>query len=269
MTYIRAKRSLIKIPWRDLWLFRELFQALAVKEIKVKYKQTAIGVLWAVLQPLLQMVVFSFFFGKLANIPSDFAPYPLFSYSGLVLWNLFTSTLNTTSTSMVSHAQLITKVYFPRMIVPVASSMVSYVDYLIAWVVLGWLFVIFKFAPAWTFVFSPIVGIATLLLANGIGFFLAAINVQFRDVRHALPFFIQLLLFVSPVIYPVSVAGKFEWLVKLNPMTGYLQLHRALILDNQFVDISNVIYSLVITVVVFALGLVYFNWQQRKFADII
>lgn len=269
VTIISAKKNLFKIPWDELWLFRELFQTLAWKDVKVKYKQTAIGVLWAIIQPLLQMIVFSFFFGKLAKIPSDHVPYPLFSYSGLVLWNMFSSILSSTSTSMVSNSHLVTKVYFPRIILPIATSIVFYIDYLISWIVLGLLFTIFNYPPVWTAIFSPFVGILVLMLANGIGFFLTSLNVQFRDIQYALPFFIQILVFVSPVIYPVSVAGRFEWIVNANPMSGYLELHRALILGHQSIDVPAMLYSILATIVIFMSGLYYFNWQQRKFADII
>lgn len=268
-TIIKANSSLWQINWQELWQFRELFQTLAWRDIKVKYKQTIVGIVWAILQPVVQMIVFSFFFGKLASIPSDGVPYPLFSFSGLTLWTMFVGALSNSSNSMVSSAHLISKVYFPRLIVPVSSTLVIYIDYLISWTVLGVLFVFFGYMPAWTIPFSPLVALGPLVLANGLGFFLSAINVQFRDVRIALPFFIQLLIFVSPVIYPVSVAGQFAWVVNLNPMSGYLELHRSLILGHQGFDPLAVVYSIVATIAIFFAGLFYFNWQQRKFADII
>lgn len=268
-TVIQADAPIWKINWNELWQFKELFQTLAWRDIKVKYKQTFIGVIWAILQPIVQMVVFSFFFGKLANIPSDNVPYPLFSFSGLILWTMFTSALTTSSNSLVGSANLISKVYFPRIVVPVATTIVTYIDYLIAWTVLGLLFVVFQYMPVWTIILSPIVALGPLILANGIGFFLSAINVRFRDIRYALPFFVQLLIFISPVIYPVSVAGQFEWVVKLNPMSGYLELHRSLILGHQSVDPWAVAYSVTVSLVILFLGFYYFNWQQRKFADII
>lgn len=269
ITTIKASSSIWHIHWRELWQFRELFQTLAWRDIKVKYKQTVVGIAWAIAQPFTQMIIFSFFFGKLANMPSDNVPYPLFSFSGLILWTMFTTALSNASNSMVGSAHLIAKVYFPRLIVPIASTLTAYLDYLIAWVMLWLLFAVFRFVPSWTIVFSPFLALGPLLLANGLGFFLSAINVQYRDVRYALPFFIQLLIFVSPVIYPVSVAGQFAWVVKLNPMSGYLELHRSLILGHQNIDLAAVAYSLLATILALLFGLYYFNWQQRKFADII
>lgn len=269
ITTIKASSSIWHIHWRELWQFRELFQTLAWRDIKVKYKQTVVGIAWAIAQPFTQMIIFSFFFGKLANMPSDNVPYPLFSFSGLILWTMFTTALSNASNSMVNSAHLIAKVYFPRLIVPIASTLTAYLDYLIAWVMLWLLFAVFRFVPSWTIVFSPFLALGPLLLANGLGFFLSAINVQYRDVRYALPFFIQLLIFVSPVIYPVSVAGQFAWVVKLNPMSGYLELHRSLILGHQNIDLAAVAYSLLATILALLFGLYYFNWQQRKFADII
>lgn len=269
ITIIKASSSIWHIHWRELWQFRELFQTLAWRDIKVKYKQTVVGIAWAIAQPFTQMIIFSFFFGKLANMPSDNVPYPLFSFSGLILWTMFTTALSSASNSMVGSAHLIAKVYFPRLIVPIASTLTTYLDYLIAWVMLWLLFAVFRFVPSWAIVFSPFLALGPLLLANGLGFFLSAINVQYRDVRYALPFFIQLLIFVSPVIYPVSVAGQFAWVVKLNPMSGYLELHRSLILGHQSIDLAAVAYSLLATILALLFGLYYFNWQQRKFADII
>lgn len=268
-TTISASKRFWQIDWKELWQFRELFQTLAWRDIKVKYKQTVVGVAWAILQPVVQMIVFSFFFGKLAQIPSDGVPYPLFSFSGLVLWTMFTGALTSSSNSMISSSHLISKVYFPRLIVPIASTLVTYVDYLFSWTVLIALFVLFGYMPPWSIPLSPLIALGPLVLANGLGFFLSAINVQFRDVRIALPFFIQLLIFVSPVIYPVSVAGQFQWLVSLNPMSGFLELHRALILGHQSVDPLAIAYSVLTTIGLFFAGLYYFNWQQRKFADII
>lgn len=269
ITIIKASTSFWQLNLSEIWQFRELFQTLVWRDIKVKYKQTIIGIIWAIVQPFTQMVVFSFFFGKLANMPSDNVPYPLFSFSGLILWTMFTSSLSNSSNSMLNSSHLISKVYFPRLIVPIASTLITYIDYLIAWIVIWCIFIVYKFIPPWTIILSPVLAIGPLMLANGLGFFLSAINVQFRDVRYVLPFFLQLLIFVSPVIYPASVAGQFQWIVALNPMTGYLELHRSLILGHQSITFFPVIYSLTTTLMIFFLGVTYFNRQQRKFSDII
>ena len=268
-TVIRPFDNLLHVDLRELWENRELFSTLMFRDIKLKYKQTAVGILWAVMQPFTQMIVFSFFFGKLAKIPSDNVPYPLFSFSGLILWTMFATALTNASNSMINSTHLITKVYFPRLIIPTASTLVAYLDYVIAWLVLGILFMIYNWQINWFMILSPLVAFLVLIFSNGLGMILAAINVTFRDVRFVLPFVIQMLLFISPVIYPVSVAGQFEWFVKLNPMSGYLELHRALILGHQNISLMSIFYSIAVTIVSLLIGIIYFNWQQRKFVDII
>jgi lipopolysaccharide transport system permease protein len=268
-TEIKPESKLSFFDAKEVYQYRELFLTLALRDIKVKYKQTVIGALWAIIQPLTTMIIFSFFFGKIAQIPSDGVPYPVFSYSGLLLWMFFANSLSAASQSMISSSNLISKVYFPRLIVPIASTLSNVVDYFIASIILFFLMLFFNLTPSLGIVLTPLVLFLTWMLANGIGFFLTAVNVKYRDVRYAVPFFIQLLIYVTPVIYPISVAGQFKWLVSLNPMSGLIEAHRALILGNQAVNIEMLLVSALITIVIFIFGLYYFKSVERYFADII
>jgi lipopolysaccharide transport system permease protein len=269
ITKISAEQPWWSVEAKEVFQFRELFGVFALRDIKVKYKQTVIGALWAILQPFSTMIIFSFFFGKIAEIDVGDIPYPLFSYAGVTIWTMFTTALTQSSNSLVSNSHLISKVYFPRLIIPIASTIVAFIDYLIALSVMGLIMMYFKFIPPLTVVLVPFVALGALLLANGIGFFLSALNVQFRDVRYALPFFIQLLIFVSPVIYPASLGGQYQWLVEVNPMTGYLEAHRSLLLGHQPFDFDSLAYSIIATIAIFMSGYFYFSHAQRKFADLI
>lgn len=269
ITTISSRASWWKTNLKEVWAYKELFWVFSIRDIKVRYKQTVVGVLWAILQPLVTMIIFSFFFGKIASIDVGTVPYPLFSYAGLTMWIMFTNALSQSSQSLIGNRNLISKVYFPRIIIPIASTIVSFVDYLLALSILGFIMAYFQFVPPIYAVLAPVTGLGALLLANGIGFFLSAINVRFRDVRYALPFFIQLLIFISPVIYPAELGGNYQWIVQANPMTGYLEMHRSLLLGNQSLDWSSLTYSFLITLVFFLSGYLYFLYVQRKFADII
>lgn len=252
----------------ELIAYRELFLTFVERDLRVRYKQTVVGGVWAVMQPVLTMVVFSFFFGRLANIPSDGVPYPVFSYAGLTLWTYFTNAISSASVSLVSNSQLLTKVYFPRLIIPLASTLTGVVDYAIASAVLVLMLWYFEISPSALIVLLPVVVGLTWLLATGMGLWLSAINVKYRDVRHAMPFFLQLLIFVSPVIYPSSVAERFKFVLFLNPMTGLLGVHRAMILNTPL-SYGELAASVFWTVVIFVSGLFYFKKIERQFADIV
>ena len=267
-------KILSNTPWwkmnlKELFNYRELFWALAIRDIRVRYKQTVIGGAWAILQPFLTMIVFSFFFGKIAKIPSDGIPYPIFSYSGLLLWMFFTNTISNVSVSMIGNTALITKVYFPRIIIPLSSTIITAVDYIFASLVMFVMLTYYQIPILPRLILVPLVVLMTWFLASGIGLFLAAINVRYRDIRYALPFFIQLMVFVTPVIYPASVSGKYNWIIMLNPMSGLIEAHRALILGHQMINLSMLGVSLIFTLVIFILGIVYFRKVERYFADII
>lgn len=268
ITIIKPSKKLSFVDFKEMWEYRELLLTFSLRDIKIRYKQTLIGGTWAIMQPFAQMVIFSFFFGKLAKIPSDGIPYPIFSYAGLLLWTFFSNCLSATSNSMVASAAIIKKVYFPRLITPIASTLVYVVDYLIAFTVLLGLMSFYKFSVTISFLLLPLVLFFTWLLALGMGFFLSAVNVKYRDVGLALPFFIQLFMYITPVIYPSSVAGQFQWIVDLNPMSGFIEAHRALILGLPF-DIHRMIIPFGFMVVFLILGMFYFRKTEREFVDII
>lgn len=254
---------------REIWNYRELFLTFVIRDLKIRYRQTIIGGLWAVIQPLTTMVIFSFFFGYLAKISGDGMPYPVFSYSGLVLWIYFANTLSATSSSIVGSSALFTKVYFPRIIAPLAAGITGMVDYAISLVILFAMMAYYQIVPPLMVLTLPFVLLTTWLLATGIGLWVGSINVKYRDVGYIMPFFIQLFMYVTPVIYPVSIAPNFKDLLSLNPMTGIVETHRALILGIRNINYFSIIYSVLITLFIFISGAIYFRSVERKFADIV
>ena len=267
---IEPKKGWIPIDLRELFLFRELLFFLAWRDIKLRYKQTALGASWAILQPLFTMVVFTIFFGKLAKMPSDGVPYPIFSYSGLLLWTFFANAIASGSTSMISDANLISKVYLPRIILPTSATIFGLVDYAIAFMILGLMMVYYNFTMGITILILPLILFMTWMLAAGVSYWLSALNVKYRDIRYILPFFIQLWLFASPVIYPSSLAsGKYGWLLTLNPMSGLVEAHRSAILGHLELNFMSLGISIALIFIVFLSGLMYFKRVERYFADII
>jgi lipopolysaccharide transport system permease protein len=269
VTVIQPKSNILAINFKELYRYRELFRALAQRDFKTRYKQTVIGGLWAILQPFMTMIVFSFFFGKIAQIPSDGVPYPVFSYSGLLLWTFFSNCMSSSANSLLGNSGLISKVYFPRLLLPFVSTFVSFIDYLIAGTIVFGLMIYFHILPPITILFIPIIVFLTWMLACSIGLWLSALTVKFRDIRFIIPFFMQLLLFATPVIYPASVAGKFKWIVSLNPMTGLIEAHRALILGHQAINYGMIGISIIMIILIFITGLIYFRSVEHYFADII
>lgn len=254
---------------KEIWMYRELFQTFVVRDLKVRYRQTVLGGLWALLQPLTTMVIFSFFFGYLAKIPGNGVPYPVFSYSGLVLWIYFANALSTTSASILNSSGLYTKVYFPRIIAPLSAGITGMVDYMIALTILAGLMVYYQISPSIYILFLPFILLLTWILATGIGLWIGSINVRYRDVGYVLPFFIQIFMYVTPVIYPVSIAPNFAKYLIMNPMTGIIEAHRAVILNSGAFDFNAILISAVITLVIFISGAVFFKSVERKFADLI
>jgi len=254
---------------REVWNYRELLFTFVKRDLTVRYRQTIIGGIWAIIQPLTTMVIFSFFFGYLAQISGDGVPYPVFSYSGLVLWIYFANALSAASGSVVGAAGLFTKVYFPRLIVPLAASMTGIVDYFIALLILFGLMAYYHILPPLIIFFLPLLVLLTWFLATGIGFWLSAVNVKYRDVGFIMPFFIQLMMYMTPVIYPVSIAPNFKHILALNPMTGIIETHRALLLGVKEINYTALVFSITITAIIFITGAVYFRSVERKFADIV
>lgn len=269
-TVIQPSKGWRHIDFKELWHYRELLYFFTWRDIKVRYKQTAIGVLWAILQPFLTMVVFSVFFGKFAKIPSEGIPYPIFVYAGLLPWTLFSQSLSRSAESVVSNGHLIKKIYFPRLITPLAASASALVDFAISFVILFFMMVFYKisFSLAW---FSlPILVLMTYACSVGIGFWLSAINVMYRDVRYVIPFVIQLGLFLTPVIYPVSILPeKFAWLIYLNPMAGLIETYRALLLGYKSVPVLGLTISFSITILFFISGIFFFRRMETMFADVV
>lgn len=269
LTHIAPTHGLRLLNFSELWQYRELFWAFVIRDLKVRYKQTLIGGLWAILQPLSTMVVFSIFFGTIANISSEGVPYPIFSYAGLILWTYFTTSLTASSNSMVGASSLITKVYFPRIIIPLSATLTGLVDYAVSSLVLALLLIYYSIIPPLSIAFLPLLIILTWILVSGIGLFLSALNVKYHDVKYVVPFFIQLMLFFTPVIYPISIAPNYKHLLLLNPMTGIIEFHRGIILGNVALNWVGLGISALITLIIFVGGALYFRSVEKYFADII
>lgn len=256
---------------REIWGHRELFYFFAWRDFKVRYKQTAIGAGWAIFQPLLLMVVFTLFFNKVAGISSPSGHYPIFAYSGLLFWNFFGSAVTTASNSLVGNQAVVTKVYFPRLIAPLAATILPFIDFVCAATVFIALMVYYRVAPGLggLLLVVPMLFV-TWLAAAGIGTWLASVNVKYRDVRQILPFFIQALMFVTPVIYALSfVPNRFREFVYLNPMAGVITAMRAELVHQGTVAWSGVAISAGVAAVLFVLGVLYFEWTESRIADII
>lgn len=270
LTVIRPKKAFSLKEIKELWIFRELFYFFSWRDLKVRYKQTAIGIFWAILQPFVTMIVFSIFFGRLADIPSDGVPYPIFVYVGLLFWQFFSGALSETSNSLIGNQSIITKVYFPRLILPVSSVVTKFIDFLLAAVILVFMMIYYGYTPYIGGLFIlPLLLLITFMVSTGAGLFLAALNVKYRDVRYALPFFIQILLFITPVIYPASIAGKYSWILALNPMTGIVQTARAALLGTTPINWMLLGISAIASAIILTIGLAYFKKVERYFADII
>lgn len=270
ITVIRPKKILSLNDLKEIWQYRELLFFFTWRDLKVRYKQTAVGVLWAVFQPFMTMVVFSVFFGGLLKTPSDGVPYPIFVYTGLLFWQFFSGALSETSMVLISNQAIITKVYFPRLVLPLSSVMTKFVDFAVAAVILLGMMLYYGFTPHLVSILVvPLLLIIAFMAAVGGGLFLAAVNVKYRDIRFILPFFIQMLLFLTPVIYPASIAGKYSWLLAFNPMMGVIQNARAALLGTAPINWSLIGISFTACAVLLVIGIVYFKKVERYFADII
>jgi homopolymeric O-antigen transport system permease protein len=267
----RVLKDYAKISmFRELWDYRELFYFLAWRDVKVRYKQTVLGVLWAIIQPLFTMVIFTVVFGQIANISSEGVPRPVFYFSALLPWIYFSSTLANAGMSLVSNSGLLTKIYFPRIILPAAAALVPLVDFLIGSVLLIGFIVYYDIPIGWNLLLWPILVVPLALLAFGLGAFLAALNVKYRDVKYAIPFVIQVLLFMTPIIYPSSVfPERFRWLLALNPLSGLIEAFRYALVPTYAVHWDVLGVSLAVTAALLVFGVVYFKRTEQAFADII
>ena len=259
----------INLP--EIWRYRELLYIFAWRDIKVRYKQTVLGIAWAIFQPFMTMIIFSVIFGRLAGVPSEGIPYPIFVYSGLLFWNYFSSALTNSSNCLVESEGIIKKVYFPRLILPISVTITPLIDFLFAFVILIGMMIYYHFMPSFLgIVMVPVLLLICLLSASGLGLFLASINAKFRDVRYILPFFIQILMYVTPVIYPVSIIPeKYRWIASLNPMSGVITFARVLFLHSGTLDWSMLGVSVISGIILLILGVVYFKKTERFFADIL
>ena len=257
--------------WRDLWGYRQLFFYLAWRDILVRYKQAVIGVAWSVLRPLLTMIIFTIVFGKLAKLPSDGVPYPVLVVAAMLPWHFFSSALTEGSNSLIVNANVISKVYFPRAIVPLSAVVVSLVDFLISFALLLALMVWYQFAPDWRLLFLPAFLVLAIVVSIGPILWLAALNVQYRDFRYVVPFLIQLGLFISPVGFSSSIVPE-QWrlLYSLNPMVGVIDAFRWSVLGGLTPPyVPGLVLSVVIAVLLLVSGIWYFRKTERSFADVI
>src|SRR5882724_626592 len=267
---VEPTRFWVALDLRGLWAYRELLYFLTWRDVKVRYKQTLLGAAWAILQPLLTMLIFTLFFGQLAGVPSDGIPYPIFAYAGLLPWTFFSNSVTGSGNSLVGSSNLITKVYFPRMIIPSAAVTAGLVDFAIAFVVLIGLMIYYKITVTWTVLMLAPLTLLTTMLALGVGMWLSALNVKYRDIRYALPFLMQLWMFASPIIYPISMLPqKWHWAVMLNPVTGIIQNFRIALFGNQPFVWKSLAISAVITAMVVTYAAYSFRRMERRFADIV
>lgn len=253
----------------DIWAYRELLFFLTWRDVKVRYKQTALGAAWAILQPLFMMIIFTIFFGRLAGVGSSGIPYPVFALAGLVPWTFFSNAITASGNSLVGSANLITKVYFPRLIVPAAAMLAGLVDFVLAFVLLCLLMLYYHIVPTIQILFLPVLVLLTALFSLGVGTWFAALNVKYRDVRFALPFLIQLWLFVSSVILPsAAIPQKWRWLLLLNPMSGIIEGYRSALFGLPF-DWPALGIASGLTIFTLLYAIYAFGRVERSFADII
>ena len=267
---IKPSRGWVSLPLNELWKYRELLYFLVWRDIKIRYKQTVLGATWAIIQPLFTMAVFSLFFGKLARMPSDGVPYPLFSFAALVPWTLFSNGLSQSSNSLVGSAHLITKVYFPRLLIPIASVFSGALDFLISFFVLLGMMAVYGMLPSSNVVWLPLLILLVFATSLGAGMWLSALNVQFRDVRYAVPFLTQFWLFATPIAYPSSLLSEpWRTIYGLNPMVGVVEGFRWSLLGTENTPGPIVIISFLAALTLLTGGAFYFRRMEKTFADII
>ena len=255
--------------FRDLWRYKELFYFLSWRDILVRYKQTVIGVAWSIIRPILTMVVFTIIFGKIAKLPSADAPYPILVFTALLPWQFFSNALQESSNSLISNANMISKIYFPRIIMPVSSMIVALVDFTISFILLAIIMVFYRFVPSWKIVFMPLFLLLAIIVSTGAGLLISALNVKYRDFRYIVPFIIQFGLYISPVGFSSdTIPGKWRIIYSLNPMVGVIDGFRWSIIGKgvQFYMLGFVI-SIILTLILFIVAIIYFRKTEKTFAD--
>jgi lipopolysaccharide transport system permease protein len=269
--YIKPSTGLAALNLRDLWTYRELVYFMIWRDVKVRYKQTMLGAAWAVIQPVMTMLVFTFLFGRIAKLPSENIPYPIFSYTALLPWGLFVAALNQASRSLTANQNMVTKIYFPRLVLPLASILSGLVDFVIAFVILIGLMFYYGVTPSINALWAlPLFLLLAIIAALGVALWLAAINVQYRDVNYALPFMTQFWLFITPVAYSSNlISEKWQLLYSLNPMAGVVNGFRWALLGTETGPGPEMAISVIISIIVLISGLFYFRNMEKTFADTI
>jgi lipopolysaccharide transport system permease protein len=269
---VESTKSWQSLKLREVWDYRDLLYFLIWRDVKIRYKQTLLGIAWVVIQPLVSMAIFTLFFGRLAGLEARTGgiPYPLFAFAGLLPWTFFANALTTSSNSLVSSAHLITKIYFPRMIIPTAAVLAGLIDFALSFVVLVGLMIYYGVGLSWNlFLLPPLVALL-VLLSQGVGMLLAGLNVKYRDIRHAVPFAVQIWMFGSPVIYPTTlVPERWRWVLALNPMTGIIEGFRAALFVGKRVEWNLLAISTTITLLLFVCSAFAFKRMEKTFADVI
>ena len=255
--------------WLDLWRYRELFYFLSWRDILVRYKQTVIGIAWSVLRPIITMIIFTIIFGRIAKLPSTDAPYPILVFTALLPWLFFSSALADSSNSLIGNANMISKIYFPRMILPSSAVIVALIDFFISFVLLGIIMLWYKFIPSWKIIFMPLFLLLALIVSLGAGFLLSALNVKYRDFKYIVPFIIQFGLYVSPVGFSSDVIpDKWRFLYSLNPMVGVIDGFRWSIIGKSVeFYLPGFLLSIFLTIILFVVGIIYFRKTEKTFAD--
>jgi len=257
--------------WKDIWQYRELFYFLSWRDILVRYKQTAIGIAWAVIRPLLTMIILTVVFGKIAKLPSEGVPYPILVFAAMLPWQFFSNALSEAGNSLIGNANLISKIYFPRLIIPTSAVVTSFIDFLISGIILAVLMVWYQFVPGWRILSLPIFIIIAFAAAMGTGLWLTALNVKYRDFRYVIPFIVQLGLYISPVGFSSSIVpDKWRLLYSINPMVGVIDGFRwALLGGKSTIYWSGFLISIAVVGIVLITGIIYFRKTEKTFADII
>ncbi len=270
MLRIRPSRGWRHLNLQELWQYRELLYFLTWRELKVRYKQTILGAAWAIIQPFMTMVVFSLFFGKLAKMPSDGIPYPLFAFTALVPWTFFANCLTQSSNSLVQNSNMLKKIYFPRLIIPIATVASGAVDFLIAFAVLALMLAYYGIVPTANIVWMPLLLVLEIAMALGVGLWFSAMNVHFRDVRYVIPFLTQFWLFATPIAYPSSLlAEPWRTFYGINPMVGVVEGFRWALLGTQATPWGMLLVSAVTAMIVLVTGAFYFKRMEKTFADTV
>jgi|SRR4030095_6054775 lipopolysaccharide transport system permease protein len=267
---IEPSKRLLHLDLKAIWEYRELLYILVWRDLKVRYKQTVIGAGWAILQPLMTMAIFTVVFGTFVKIPSDGVPYPIFAYSALLPWSLFANSLTRGGTSIVGNAHILSKIYFPRLLLPLSGILSPIVDFAISIVILVAMMIWFGTLPTWGVLALPLFLFLALLTALAVGLWLSALNVRYRDVGHAIPFLVQLWMFASPIAYPISlVPEKWRTLYMLNPMAGVIVGFRWALLGTESLDFRMIVISSIMVLALLVPGIVYFKYTERTFADVV